>query len=246
MTNTNGSLMTEKPFHAIARSVAIGLCALLTGCMTNDRSTGTYAGLFPKPLGEKIIPLENQPIYYGFRYVEMDDKGAVLMRLQSLSLTITPRGKDLYGYAFEEPDHGPLLQWKDGGDNRDSAGIYIVGNFRDTANFIDSTPPVLWLPQLPKPGVSWRTDSLHRMELVNGDTILETETLFLNDGVKRLIAFGFQRHSTVLFRETAGDTVTYYHFGRGVGLMAFERSVLGRLLASGTLVSFSPRDPSSP
>jgi hypothetical protein len=205
----------------------------------DSKDVSAETDLFPKPLGEKIIPLEEQSTFSSFRYVEMDASGAILMRQKALILAITKRGNNIYGYAFEDPKIGHLLLWKDGAGNRDSAGIYITGTFRDSANFLDSNP-VLWLPQMPRLGVKWALDSLRSMELISADTALFTETLFpysLSTGSEPA-RFGFQRHATLLFKETAGDTLTYYHFSRGVGCLAFERSVQGRLLAAGTITSF--------
>jgi hypothetical protein len=55
------------------------------------------------------------------------------------------------------------------------------------------------------------------------------------------ITLGLQRHPTVLFRETKGDTVTFYHFRRGVGCVGFERAIGGKLFAAGSLFRYQTR-----
>jgi hypothetical protein len=237
------TMNTFKVIQILTLGVLAVVSLLLAGCLTADmQEDKAGVDLFPKPLGEKVIPLEDQSTFSSFHYVEMDEDGKVLIRQNPLTLAITKRGKNLYGYAFENPNKGHLLIWKDGGANRDSAGVYIIGHFEDSINYLDSVP-VLWLPQIPHLGVKWKLDSLREMELVSSDTALFTEVLFTygEAAEKAPIANGLQKHSTLLFKETAGDTLTYYHFSRGVGCLAFERGVKGKLLAAGTATSFYGR-----
>ncbi len=234
--------ITRPGFRDLLPAAGWAVSILLCGCLASEQSTAGAANdvidPFPKPLGESIIPLE-QEAYSSFNYVEFDTTGSLVMR-QHLELHIIPKGKDLYGYAFESPRSGYLLSWKDGNGNRDSAGVYIMGSFRDSALALDSNP-VLWLPQFPRPGAAWSIEPGRMMELVKADTAFYTEILFqgADEEAKAPIQHGFQRHPTLLFRETYGDTVTYYHFRRGVGCMGFERSTRGKLLATGYIQTFS-------
>jgi hypothetical protein len=208
--------------------------------MTDDAESdpGKAIDPFPKPMGETLIPLD-QEFHGTFRYSEFDSTGGVVLR-QDLALHVSPKSKaeGLYGYAFERTDRGILLAFRDFGGNRDSAGIYIMGTFRDIFLTLDSTP-VLWLPQFPKAGAAWDIGAGRKTELVDADTSFWTDRLFLpvNDTAAQ-VSHGFQKQPTVLFKETKDDTVTFYHFRRGVGCVGFERSARGKLIASGTLYQF--------
>ena len=225
------------PKRFLAAAAAFGLSAL-GGCMTNDfkTDTGTEFDPFPKPLGESLIPLQ-QEFYGAFHYSEFDEAGS-LVNGKDLELQVRNKGNGLYGYAFEDPTHGMLLAFKDGGGNRDSAGIWIMGSFRDSTLMVDSNP-VLWLPHYPKPGTSWEISPGRVTTLVDADTTFWTDALFPTERDSTApVRVGFQRQPTTLFRETKDDTVTYYHFRRGVGCVGFERAARGKLIASGTLFNF--------
>lgn len=218
-------------------AAALGLSAL-AGCMTNDMKAdgGTNIDPFPKPLGESMIPLQ-QEFYGTFHYAEFDTTGSLVMR-QDLSLQVTPKGNGIYGYSFEDTSRGMLLAFKDGNGNRDSAGIWIMGSFQNGFQDIDSTP-ALWLPQFPKPGTSWEIEPGRVTQLVDADTTFWTDALFPTEADSVApVRLGLQRQPTVLFRETKEDTVTFYHFRRGVGCVGFERAARGKLIAAGTLFSF--------
>jgi hypothetical protein len=233
----------------LGQAALIAAAHLFGGCMTGDMSDGTSdttkVDPFPRPMGEAFIPLVQDPLnqdgpslYSHFDYVEFDTAGGLVMR-QDLSLDVVPMANDAYGYAFENPRQGMLLGLKTGGGNLDSAGIYIVGRFQDAV--LSYFPaPVMWLPQFPKPGVKWSLEPGREMELVRSDTVFYTKVLFTtgDEGIKAPIEYGFQRQPSTLFRETYGDTLTYYHFRRGVGCLGFERSVRGKLIASGAIRSF--------
>src|SRR4051812_14927317 len=109
-------------------------------------------------------------LYSRFHYVEFDTTGALVMRIDNLGLEVKQREQEhyhnlqMYSYSFEDPSRGHLLIWNDGAANRDSAGVYIVGTFNDTTDFLDSVP-TLWLPQLPKAGKTWPIDANATMEL---------------------------------------------------------------------------------
>src|SRR4051812_38097317 len=155
--------------------------------MSNDAKS-TSDDLFPQPIGEKIIPMD-QDLFSHFHYVEFDTNGALLLRMDDLSLEVRKWPWGLYGntpmytYAFEDPRRGHLLIWNDGATNRDSAGVYIVGTFDDTLGIKD-TVPTLWIPQFPKSGKSWPIDGHAVMELVSADTVYYSEPLFSNDPAK--------------------------------------------------------------
>lgn len=230
-------------------SKAFGLASLLIipcltmgldGCMIGEENTGTHDTIkdidpFPKPQGPKIIPLD-QESYSAFHYVEQDTAGKVTKRIPSLVLYIKKRRADLYTYAFEDPTRGYLVRY-DETANADSAGVYIVGTFQDSLEVMDAIP-TLWIPQNPKLGASWPVGSGRSMELIDAQEPYYTETLFPSDTVGAPVAQGFQRHTAYLFRETAGDTVTYYHFRKGVGCLGFERAAGGKLIASGSIKAF--------
>lgn len=220
---------------------ALGAAALclsaLAGCMTADEDGTNIIGTdpFPKPMGETLIPL-TKDVYATYRYAEFDGTGATLLTLE-LPLTVKAKGGGLYGYAFERDDRGILIAFLDKGGNRDSAGIYLMGTFRDSFLTLDSAP-ALWLPQFPKPGISWDMGGGRLNALVDADTSFWTETLFPRDD-STTIRHGFQKQPTFLFREAKGDTVTHYHFRRGVGCVGFQRAVAGKLMASGSLFRFN-------
>lgn len=229
--------------HLIRYAAFLAACACIAlspmqGCMSNDPS-GTSIDTtdpFPRPLGQGLIPLDTD-VYSGFRYVEFDGSGKERLR-ENLSLRIYPLGgPGNYAYAFDGQTQGLLLSRLDRGV--DSTGVYIMGGFHDSSVTLDSVP-VLWLPQNPHAG-----DSLF---LGNGrvNVVEDVDTAFWTEPVEGLrrdaaapVSLGLQRQPTVLFRETKGDTVTFYHFRRGVGCVGFERAIAGRLFAAGSLYRFS-------
>jgi hypothetical protein len=216
---------------------AAAVAGFLGGCLSENMETGSdNPNPFPQPLGEALIPLE-QEAFSNFQYVEYDSAGGLVMR-QDLTLQIIPKAKDVYGYAFEDPRRGHLLTWKDGNGNRDSAGVYIIGSFKDSALTYDSAQ-IFWLPQFPKVGAKRTLTPGWETELVTADTAFYTEVLFQGtaEAAKAPVSHGFQRHPTLLFRETKGDVVTYYHFRRGVGCLGFERSRGGALIAAGFITA---------
>lgn len=230
--------------HRFLMLAVAATAAVMGGCVSSDMDSTAVENPFPKPLGEAIIPL-SQEAFSDFEYVEYDTAGRLVLR-QDLNLQIIHKALDTYGYAFEDPRRGPLLTWKDGNGNRDSAGIYIVGSFRDSALTYDSAQ-ILWLPQFPVPGVKRTLAPGWETELISSDTVFFTEVLFHGSAetAKAPVSHGFQKHPTLLFRETNGDTLTYYHFRRGVGCLGFERSTGGRLIAAGFIKTFYGRSRSS-
>jgi hypothetical protein len=233
-----------------AGSAALILSAhLLGGCLTEDAPENpwdtTTHDLFPRPFGEYMIPLEMLPtspdergLQYTFAYAAFDTAGRPLTP-EPLDLYVFNKTAGGYAYSFGSANQGFLIRWSDGNGLPDSAGIYIVGRFTGATVTFDAAP-ILWLPQAPRPGVKWNLDPDRYMELVSADTAVYTPALFTepDEIAKAPIQYGFQRQPTYLFRETYGDVVSYYHFRRGVGLVAFERSRNGLLLASGTLRAF--------
>jgi hypothetical protein len=231
------------PVRALAASAVPILASFLTfsplgGCMTSDDMgiDTTSIDIFPKPIGDALIPLEKE-FYARYRYAEYDSAGNLVLR-KDLPLHVFPKRPGIYAYAFEAGTSGYLLQQKDGGANRDSAGVYIVGRFRDANLYLDSAP-VLWLPQSPKTGTSWNLSPVRTTEVVSLDTAFWTEpmaNMYADTAVH--IRSGLQRQPTILFKETAGDTVTFYHFRRGMGCIAFQRAARGKLIAAGSLYSW--------
>lgn len=216
--------------------LAVGLFASsLTGCLSDDGAPSDIDP-FPKPMGEALIPLQ-QEFRATYRYAEFDSAGKEVLR-QDLPLHVYPMRPGIYAYAFNEETSGILLEQRDAGGNRDSAGVYIVGRFRAGSVFLDSVP-VLWLPQMPKAGRTWPLSPARATELVSADTAFWTEALpGMEPDPKSMVRAGMQRQPTLLFKETAGDTLTFYHFRRGMGCVAFSRSAGGKLIASGSLFAF--------
>lgn len=215
--------------------------AWLAGCMT-EGSDKSSVDPFPSPLGPKVIPLEGNGFHAEFHYAEFSATGEQVLTSNPLKLDVTSRlAPGIYGYAWEGAQAGWLLQWKDAGSagsGREKAGIYIVGAFAGDSNFVDSTP-VLWIPQAASPDTAWTVGN-RTLKLVGDRVPYFSELIMPGDtGVYR--RHGFQKHETILIRETNGDTVTHYHFRKGVGCMGFERVVGGRLRASGTIFEIFTR-----
>ena len=124
-------------------------------------------------------------------------------------------------------------------ENRDSSGIWFVGTYRDGLRFPDPTP-VRWLPQFPAAGQTWSVGPGRTMELVASDAEYLTDIILRGDTAAAPIVQGMQKHTALRFKETAGDTVSYYFFRRGVGLLGYERSAGGKLIAAGSIRSFHP------
>jgi hypothetical protein len=221
-----------------AGALAAALSAApLAGCMAMEAGTSDDPRVdpFPKPIGEAFLPLDGD-FHARYRYAEFDSAGNVLLR-EDLPLHVFPKPGGLFAYAFESDARGLLLQLRDGDGNRDSAGVYIVGRFRDSSVFLDSAA-ALWLPQFPRTGVSWPLSPTRRTEVASLDTAFWTEALAgMYADTATVLSAGLQRHPTILFKETAGDTVTFYHFRRGLGCVAFQRAARGKLIAAGSLFS---------
>ncbi len=231
--------MIPMPRFPIAPAVpllASFLAALLfAGCMSDDGGPTDWDP-FPKPLGEALIPLQEE-FYATYRYAEFDSAGGEVLR-EDLPLHVFAMRPGIYAYAFEAGTSGLLLQQRDAGGDRDSAGAYIGGRFTQGDARIDSAP-VLWLPQMPKAGRTWPLSPTRATELVSADTVFWTEALpGMAPDTASPVSGGMQRHPTFLFKESAGDTLTYYHFRRGIGCVGFTRTARGKLLAAGSLFRF--------
>lgn len=211
----------------------------LTGCMSLEDGDGSSLDIdpFPRPHGPLMIPLDTS-FRAGFHFTELDREGRVVQRIPELSLYVTRRTGTTFGYAFENPARGLLIRYLES-VNRDSSGIWIVGSYRDGQEFTDSTP-VRWLPQFPEVGKTWEVGAGRIMELVAPDAEYLTDVILRDDTTAAPIVQGMQRHSAYRFKETAGDTISYYFFRKGVGLLGYERSAGGKLIAAGSIRSFRP------
>lgn len=211
----------------------------LTGCLASDLDSGSDTTIdpFPKPNGPKMIPLESD-FRALFHFVEFDPQGRVFQRIPDLALHIARQVSDTFGYAFENPNQGLLIRYLETA-NRDSSGIWIVGTFKDGVRFADATP-VRWLPQFPDSGATWPVGAGRTMELVDPAAEYLTDIILRGDTAAAPIVHGMQKHTAYRFKETAGDTVSYYFFRKGVGLLGFERSAAGKLVAAGSIRAFYP------
>lgn len=206
----------------------------------------TTHNLFPKPVEANMIPLELLPaepgrrgLRYGFAYAAFDSLGKPQVP-SILDLYVFNKTAGGYAYSFGTTAQGFLIRAMNGNGHADSAGIYIVGRFSGDAVTFDSVP-ILWLPQQPRLGVRWNIDPDRYMELISADTGVYTPVLFAEPEAiaEAPVQYGLQRQPTYLFRETYGDVISYYHFRRGVGLVAFEQTRKGALQACGTLRTFA-------
>lgn len=241
--------MIASPKFRARLKVPIALAGLIAGmglgpvgCLTDmddsdnpSDTTGIHFEAFPRPNGPKILPLETS-FRSMFQYVEFDSAGRESMRLSDLPLFVTRRDSGLFGYALEDSSRGWLLRFKDF-VNRDSTGVYIVGSYRNGISTLAASP-ILWLPQHPRTGVTWLLGAGQALEMVSESRPYLTETLFPGETDGGPIVLGYQRHEAIHIRETTGDTVTDYYLRKGVGLLGFERTAGGRLLACATLAKF--------
>jgi len=196
--------------------------------------TGNYI-TFPKPIGDWIIPLDQQP-YFTFNYVEMDSNGHQMPPFPKLLLMIKEQSKGIYTYDFENNGDGLLLIFKD--TPRDSSGIYIIGEFRNfTENIYGDT--LLWLPQFPENKGVWEFGTNRYMEYIKYDTSYSTSGILHTEWLSMDNEASFQAHPSFLLKETYHDTLTYYYFRKGLGLLGFERIVNNKTRAVGTLKSLN-------
>lgn len=227
--------MTLAPRIALLLVLALPLGLPLSGCMTDedDRTNGITDTIdaFPRPLGPRILPLEGET-RADYRFAELDSARRPLQRLPQLPLVIRKRSGDTFTYAFEDTSRGYLIRYRDPGP-RDSAGVYLLGSYDGpVADWY--ADPILWLPQFPTLGATWPVGAGRSLEAVSLETFYFTEPLFAGDSAAPVVQ-GFQRHSAILLKETAGGVVTHWWLRKGVGILGFQRSAGGRLLASGTL-----------
>lgn len=225
---------------AAAALLPAALSLNLTACLTDDMDnvssdTTQVIDPFPNVKGSLIIPIQKD-FRSDFLYAEFDSAGTAVTRRDTLTLHVTRREANLWTYAFEDSGHGYLIRYVDS-PNRDSAGIWIAGTFQGPINRLDSVP-TRWLPNDPDTGKSWPVGRGRRMHLEEKEAVYYTEAIPAGDTLGAPVSQGFQRHTAFKFREIAGDTVTIYHFKRGLGCLGFERSAKGRLMAMGTLRAF--------
>jgi hypothetical protein len=222
------------------------LSGTLTGCLTEDadNTTDTTKNIDPfpdpkpdpKPTGPRIIPL-TKAFQSRFAFARFDSTGNRLAGPDTLVLYVSKRPNDLWTYAFDDSTQGFLLRYVET-PNRDSAGVWIVGSYGGGRDTLDSIP-TLWLPQKPDTGRVWNVGRGRKMRLDDSSSSYYTEALLSTYNPSAATGQGFQKHTALRFKETAGDTLTVYHFKDGLGCLGFERSTGGRLLAVGTLVGFS-------
>ncbi len=203
---------------------------LLISCLLADKDFSPAGpDPYPKPVGDKIIPFpETGGIFYQYRYVETDAEGTPAERID-VKLFVNKKGPNLYGYAFEDSSRGLLLLWRE--EPRDSMGVYLVGSFDEFGNHFADT--LLWLPQFREPQ-TWSLGTGNQMELVTTNGSILTNRVTPQSGGY----FPLQTHQAHQFREIRQDTVTVYHFKRGIGCLHFERSVKGKLHSVGTLTQY--------
>ncbi|MBF0430174.1 MAG: hypothetical protein HQK83_02760 [Fibrobacteria bacterium] len=222
--------------------------ALLSGCSDgyymamegNSDETNDYDP-FPKPLGDWIIPLSYYP-HYQFHHAEFGKGGKKLTPFPAMPISITDRGNGLYGYEQDNLHEGLLLWFRT--EPRDSSGIYITGRFKGTENFPGDT--VLWLPQFPEKIGNWTFEPGRSMESLSYDTTYLTAPLFpSNDSgiVSQGNEVPFQTHEAILIKETNNDTISYYYFRKGIGLLGYERTYKDSTIAVGTLFSLNKNEP---
>lgn len=224
--------------------LVVGAVSCLWGCLGAGVVSDSRGSVdtFPRPIGDKIIPLEkNRTVFSTFRWRELDSLGRVFLRMDDLHHQISLRG-ELFGYAFEDLEKGILLWWRDTpGLSRDSVGIYVIGTFDKNGNVFGDT--ALWFPQFPNLK-KWRFHEVE-MELISPETTYYTETVLRGEPNRH----GFQSHKAVLIKESfhdtakAQDVITFYYLQKGVGILGMERSINGRLAATGIIRNISERDP---
>ncbi len=210
-------------------SVSIGFWGCLASGDANELAA--TASPFPRPLGEWIIPLDKGPASF-YRHTYTDTVGTITSSIPRFQIYMEPKGYNEWGYAVEKPDRGSLITFKE--SPWDSAGIYVIGYFVDTAKVYYDTA-YMWFPQFPDEVKSWTPGPGHIMEYITSDTAYITEKLFDDDVITFNNEAGFQKHSAFLIKETAGDTVSYYYLRKGVGILGYEMSIGGHLRAIGTL-----------
>jgi hypothetical protein len=211
----------------------------MTGCLSGAgaEATDTTRPIdpFPKPGGPRIIPL-TKAFKSRFAYAGFDSAGGKVQGLDEIILHVSPRPGGAWTYAFQDSTQGYLVRYVETA-NRDSAGVWIVGRFRDGNDTLDSIP-TLWVPQYPDTGKVRSVGRGRQMRMEDSAATYYTGNA-LPGPTRTPMVQGFQKHTAYRFRETHGDTVTLYHFKHGLGCLGFERSAGGRLLAAGTLVGFS-------
>jgi hypothetical protein len=205
----------------------------------SDSEQGTRS-IFPRPVGEWIIPLKSEPAYF-YHYTEIDEEGKRYNAIQDLELAVRHIGSDIYAFDWQNNNKGHLLIFEEDRDY-DTAGIYIVGEFNDTVySFSDS---VLWIPQVPQDmnSKSWNSGPDISMTCISSDTGYFTQSLFYGERETRDNEADFQEHHAFLFEEVSGSYRTFYYFRPGIGLLGFERTLNGKTVAIGTLHRWSRSD----
>lgn len=209
------------------------------GCVSADSDgkrdstqNNTVEDPYPVTVSDKLFPFEART-QNGYRLVEYDSVGkAILTRdpaWQKFILLQNPR----FGWSLDGDSNGPLLTRRRGGVV-ESIGVYSAGSF--TGDSLDQQQEQLWFPEFPGnwTGKSWRVGN-REMTVVNADTGLWLPMKENSRGYAREIETGRYRVPVAIFRETDGEVITDYSFSRGVGLVAFQRRVNGKLASSGLL-----------
>jgi hypothetical protein len=214
---------------------------LLGGCTTADTRDEEGDPIdsveipYPIRLSDLWLPMEGG-YHYRYQHVEYGDKAEPVLVRQDESLRQSSVGEGYFGWFANDADSGPLL-WRRRGGAAESTGIYITGRF--IGDSLAPAAPELWIPDEPKNWKQpWRAGD---RELVFLD--VETTTLLPAwESHIRMRSFpvdiqtGRLRVPTSTLRETRGEVATYYTLVRGLGVVAYQRLVDGRLESTGRLV----------
>lgn len=192
---------------------------------------------FPNPKGPSLMRLEFNE-QWDFNFVRLDSNQAVQDRFETLTLNIKPDSSNQFLYRYEGDNSGLILQHL-----QDSIpGIYLVGVTDQNDSQLTRSPvtPQLWLPDRPDEVKHW-TYAGADYEFLKGDSVIFTNGNYYDNIEGSLGSGGFKKWTCVSLKETRSDTVTAYHFARGIGLVRTERLIQGKLQALAEIKQYQRR-----
>ena len=141
----------------------------------------------------------------------------------------------IYEYEWEFLSKGLLISYRD--QNVDTNGIYIHGEYVGEDKTL-YRKPLLWLKYPASPGESWLLFSADTSDTMPSlyEVIDTSAEFYVPSQQQGLSALDFL--SCYLYKETKGDTVSFYYYNDQFGSVGFLRYIKGILRRSYILRSF--------
>lgn len=233
----------------------LGMISWYCNC-ASPMITGGEGTDIPYPRTPAIIPLAVNNRWI-FTHSSYDSLGNLMSQDQNLHVSIDRvygynYGSDLvlitesnvsekfplyiYEYEWEFLNKGLLISYRD--QNVDTNGMYIHGEYVGEVKTL-YREPLLWLKYPASTGESWLVYSADTSDTVPAlyELIDTCAKFYIPSQQEGLSALDFL--SCYLYKETKGDTVSFYYYNDQLGSVGFLRYIKGILRRSYILNSFN-------